>query len=62
MTRETLLVKRDTITNAFNEQDRIKQEAEIEQYRLQGEYRLVDQLLGEIEAENAGIDSEEGEE
>lgn len=45
MDKESLLAKRDAISRSFDEQTRIKNEAESEQVRLQGEYRLVEELL-----------------
>lgn len=56
MNRDTLLKKRDEITKAFEERGKEKLEVESEQLRLQGEYRLVEQLL-----EIAESDTIEGE-
>ena len=59
MNEETLLEKRDSIQKKFEEQDRIKLEAESEQLRLQGEHRLVNYFLEKVQAENNDGGNEE---
>lgn len=56
MTLETLIVQRDALQPLFDEQTKIKQEAENEQLRLQGQYKLLTQL---IEAEEAAKNKKE---
>lgn len=51
MNRDTLLKKRDEIAEAFEERGKEKLEVESEQLRLQGEYRLIEQLLETIESD-----------
>ncbi len=45
MKLETLLSLRDEMQGRFDEQTRIKTEAEQEQLKLQGEYRLIERLI-----------------
>lgn len=51
MDRETLIAKRDAIKSAFDEQTQIKSNAETEQVRLQGEYRVIKELLEKLPEE-----------
>lgn len=58
MTIETLISQRDALQALFDEQTKIKQEAENEQLRLQGQYKLLSQLIEQeqIKSEKAKKD------
>lgn len=58
MTIETLISQRDALQALFDEQSKIKQEAENEQLRLQGQYKLLNQLIEQeqIKSEKAKKD------
>lgn len=49
MDRETLLMKRESIKDAFDKQVRLEAEAKSEQLRLQGENRLINELIEGME-------------
>lgn len=49
MNRETLLVKRESIKDAFDKQVQLEAEAKSEQLRLQGENRLINELIEGME-------------
>ena len=49
MDKKTLTAKRDAIKDSFDQQTKIRNDAEAEQVRLQGEYRLVEELLSNLE-------------
>jgi len=49
MNLESLVTLRDDLQARFDEQTRLKADAENEQLRLQGEHRLLVQLIGELE-------------
>lgn len=51
MDKQTLTVKRDAIKGSFDQQTKIRNDAEAEQVRLQGEYRLIEELLGKLDEE-----------
>ena len=48
MKDKDLIAKRDAISAAFDEQTKIKSDAEAEQVRLQGEYRLINELIDSL--------------
>lgn len=54
MDMKTLIAKRDAIKSAFDEQTQIKSNAESEQYRLQGEYRIVEEMILKLEESKDG--------
>lgn len=47
MKLETLISERDALQPLFDEQTKIKQDAENEQLRLQGQYQLLTKLIEE---------------
>lgn len=49
MNKESLVAKRDVIKDAFDKQVQIEAEAKSEQLRLQGENRLINELIEKIE-------------
>jgi len=52
MTIESLITQRDALQPLFDEQARIKQDAENEQLRLQGQYQLLTKLIEEEKAKS----------
>lgn len=54
MDRESLVAKREAISVSFNEQTKIRNDAESEQIRLQGEYRLVEELIRKLDEDKEG--------
>lgn len=49
MDEQTLVTKRESIKSAFDEQTKIETEAKSEQLRLQGEYRLINELIDQLQ-------------
>lgn len=49
MNKESLLAKQDAIKNLFDTQVKVEAEAKAEQLRLQGENRLIKELIEKIE-------------
>lgn len=49
MNKEQLLNRKEQIQTKFNEVERKRGEAETEMARLQGEFRLINDLLKELE-------------
>ena len=50
MKLETLIEERDTIKEQFDEQTKVRSNAESEQIRLQGAYRTLTELIDREEA------------
>lgn len=49
MTKEELLEKQGAATKRFNELEQTKKDAEDEQKRLQGEFRVYQQMIDDID-------------
>lgn len=53
MDKDTLIAKRDALQEEFDEHTKIKADSEAEQLRLQGEHRVLTELIEEIEKAEA---------
>lgn len=62
MNKETLLQKRDAINIAFENQRKVRDEANNELFRLQGEYRLIDELIDRYDPVKAIVEEYKKEE
>ena len=49
MDRESLLERRTELSNKFDELEKQKKQIEIEQFKLQGEFRLVNELFNSLD-------------
>ncbi len=59
MDKSTLIAKRDAIQRDFDKQTKMRAQAESEQLRLQGEFRLVNELIDTIPDEEITNESEQ---
>jgi hypothetical protein len=49
MNKDSLIVKRDAIKSEFEEQEKIKTNAEVRQRQLQGAHTLIEELIEFLE-------------
>lgn len=60
MDMKYLLARKGGAESRFDEQNKMKDEAAAECYRLQGEHRLLTELIELVKAQEPGKDEEDG--